>query len=1456
MAVLRKYLFLLFILTTFLSLPQITRANEQDTLITYINALHQKVIEEGRLTDQLSESDLASLPMGVARYVGDRQYIILIDHVRFTPAGAFFNAYISLSLPISPRPIAFYAENIGFQPGGLSKSGVMKLSLASYHEREINDKVTLKLPVAQGRNFIEWDCNGFRSLNLKGVFEFSKEVIIPAESGQEKVEASFEVNTSDPGSIIAAVNIAPFQVKALKGFTFEVNDAIADYSDLYNPDGMVFPVDYHSDAEFAMLWQGFFLRNLTITLPKELMTRSGRMSIEANNLIIDQHGVSGAFTASNIFDLTQGSLDGWPLSINTLTIGLLKNQLNGAGFKGELSLPIFEKPMGYEALVYNEQNETNFLFSVQTGEKFSAPILGAEIELHPSSHIAIRKEDGRYRPEAILHGTADIKSGKLVNLEQVQFQNLHLATVKPYVRSGAWSLIGDKQRVADFPVRIDHITVVHNEGVMKLKADVSMGLMDKADKGFGVKTAVEVLGRIEEEEVAMGEEMVTEQHWAFDRVDVHDVHINVNQGIYNLEGTLKVFNEDPAYGSGFMGNIRAGFKPGVAVDATAQFGSINNIRYYFVDARAMMPSPMGTGLAIYGFGGGLYYHMAAQNFDRVSLSDAQQTGVQELKVGQTHSGLQYMPDASVGLGMRASVILGTTPSEKAFNADATFEMAFNNNGGVRYIGFLGQGYFMSGFENRSAAAPMYAELAMMYDFKNETFHATIDTYVNAFGLIRGIHDRGLAGTAVIHFSPQEWYIHLGTPDQRIGLNFVGIVDFGGIIDVKVGAYFMVGTNIPGMPAPPPEVSEILGDMDLDLMRDENALGTGSGFAFGTYMQVGTGRLKFLMFYGEFNAGLGFDIMLKDYGNAQCAGRNGPIGINGWYASGQAYAYVMGRIGIKVDMKFFSGEFDILKIGAAAVLQAKLPNPTYMQGIVGGEFSILGGMVKGNCRFKLTIGEECEIIGVSETTGIKVISDVSPNDGDKEVSVFTTPQVAFAMAIGKPYEILDNDDNFKSYRVQLDHFKVTHNGAPVDGEIDWNDRNDVAIFRSYEILPPEAELEVSVKILWEEKVRYSWQPLGGASSQEFEVETRKFKTSKAPNYIPEENVKYTYPLKGQYNFHKKEFPYSYITLKSGQSYLFKSPDDEGLEWRYLARMFNTQSGQIMDVPLTYHSSGTGGGEVRWDTPDELQPESVYGVRVVKVPMETEIANNVTFGSEQVLQEGENTVEVAKSEIEGTLALANEFLLYETQFRTSKYNTFSDKLNAVSGEQSIAIYIEGWNLVKLGYSLQSDEILGKQEIYGWKEAEPLIQIEAGTDNEWYSKYIYPHLYQNYPIDNELVINEWTPSDRREGIPPLRAMLVYQSNRNLIVEEGDITAMSIPGDIYFNYDLEYFSFMDYDELVTKAVNNFVDTDREKTAAVNRLVSQPHASLLSNQRYGFKLMYVLPGGKLSTTRNYFIKY
>jgi hypothetical protein len=1435
-------------------------AQQSDSIAAYVEAMHEKILSEGKTTQYLTEDDLASLPIGLYKNASGLDYMIIIDSARFTPQGAFFNAYIILEFNSNGKKLAFAGRNIGFQPGGLSASTGSRMVLISAETFDIvKDKITLTLPAEN--NFVEFDCNGFKSVNLQGVFEFAPSFLVP-EAGAgpngatpDKVRATFEVNSTDWGSILASTSITPFQIPSVKGLSFSVTDAMLDLSDILNPPNFQFPPDYqHSYGADINHWQGFFLRETKIKIFDELSTKQGKTEIVTQNLILDKSGVSFNFGVKNLFERNEGSLGGWPFSVDSLGVSVVRNQLRGGALKGLVNIPLFsdDAPCKYTALISQGPEHIDYLFAIQPGDSLEADVLGAHIVLLPASTFMVTRANGKkLQPEAILHGFATIKNSDKIRIKNIAFTDLHLASQAPYIRSGNWALTTTNKKAGDktdannnendlgkFPIVINSITFSHSQDLLRLGVQATLNLMNKEDKGFAATASIEVTGELHQVQEVVGEETVTRQDWRYRSTNISDILVDVKGGVYKIFGRISMYDKDPVYGNGFRGEVSAEFTPGVAIKAIAQFGNVNSMRYWYVDGQLRLPTPVGGGaFGIYGFGGGIYYHMLLQRPDVYAAQDlVSVTGnADKNNIGASRSGSRYVPDASVGLGLKATVILGTIPSEP-FNGDATFEIAFNSSGGVRLIRFRGEGYFMTPIEQRSAQAPIYADLDIIYDFTNKALHANLDTYVNLYGgLLKGIHPGGLAGSAVLHFDPEDWYIHIGTPEQRIGLNFIGMF--------QATSYFMVGTYIHGMPAPPSQVSEILGGIDLDFMRDENKLANGGGFAFGASLEVNTGRLEFLIFYGQFGAGAGFDIMLKNYRDARCVGSTDRIGINGWYASGQAWAYVQGSIGVFVNLKFIKGEFEILKIGAAAVLQAKLPNPLWMQGIVGGQFSILGGLVKGNCKFKVTIGQMCEIQGMSSVTGVKVIAEVQPKSNEPEVSVFTAPQVAFNVPVNKEFEMLDANNNYKAYRVKLDHFKVTHNKVELPGTIQWNENLDVAIFNPSEILPPQSKVVVTVKVTWEEKVSGSWRALGTNGNVESETDGSEFTTGTAPDHIPEENVLYSYPVTSQFNFFKSEHPQGYLKLKVGQSYLF-TPQDNGQTWRFVTRFSPAGQPAGTDVPLTYDQ---GTATVRYTIPTSLTNDKPYAVRFVKVPsVVNAIDKNVTSSNQQLASNEAGTVSTQVRDIEGVYTLAKEKQIYESFFRTSKYSTFLEKINSMTGYLTVGRIIPGIQVAEPGSWGFLNEVFDVVDLKGHNDIPPLLQLEALPTNPWYTDKIYPLIYQYYPFNTQKGTITWRQKDPA-GIPPLKGMFFEQNIETPALRVEDVSTnnvtSTIGGRVTFVYSLSYFSFYDYFDLKTKAFDLYLNNMGSAPVGAYRLMASTSFYDVINGQYQFKLSYRLPG-------------
>lgn len=1413
----------------------------------YNNAhlVHSAIIEEGRTTDNLNYGESTDLPIGIVKEVAGQQYIIGIDDLVLSPDSSYMSATAVLDVPGTEQKVAFSGTKIKIDDGGIKGVSVARLHLASDIPIRVSNQLKLTLKGTEGKTYVEFDCKGFQGMGVQGEFEFCRSVLIPEMAdGTEaaephRVKAQFETQMSDWGNMIAKVSITPFQVPSLKGFGFYVQDAYVDQSDILNPLSLIFPRDYQS-TQIAEgnpnLWRGFFLKQLSVKLPQQFNEGKPRKEFQANNVLIDNMGFSGWITAKNIIPFEEGNMSGWPFSVDEISIGITCNRLTGAGFKGKINVPISKEDtkLAYSAII---ESGDNYFLSVNSTETLDVPLWGATMNLYPTTVFQIVYSDKKFKPRAILNGdislTPDLgNGGDKGEFKGIIFENLIVQSSKPHIVPGVFTIESRENKMAGFSFTIKDIGIVpKGENEMGFRLGFAVHLMKDSDGGFSGETGITVIGKTEQNEFG-------KQKWKYDRLELDRIRINVDQGAYKIRGELVMYRKDAKFGSGFRGLVNAEFKPGLKVSATAQFGNVNSFKYWYVDALVRIPSgtPIAPGFGLYGFGGGLYHHMKRSDMNNVPLNNAPVSApvegvmsvAQVVEVEPAPSGVMYVPDENTFLGLKASVTAGTYPSSQAFNADATFEIAFNNNKGVNYISLYGAGYFMTSIENRGGNVPVKADVNISMDFVNEVLHGNFDVYVNVGGVLKGIHPNNLAGGAVMHFDKNDWYINIGTPDTRLGLDFLGMF--------KATTYFMVGTNIPGMPAPPQNVSDILGGMNLNFMRDENALGNGSGFCFGASLDVNTGRKQFLVFYGQFAAGAGFDIMLKNYGNdVQCAGR-GALGMNGWYASGQAYAYLQGEIGIHVDLVFIKEDIKILEIGAAAVLQAKLPNPTWLKGVVGGYYEILGGKIKGNCRFEVTIGEQCQIVGGgSVVSGMKVIAEVTPKAGYSDINVFNNPQAAMNLSIEKPFELEDLDGTVKAFRVKLGHFKLMQGSNELPGTLIWNESMDVVAFNSTDILPGKTTIKANVRVYFEERQNGAWIPVMVNGKVAEEVTEVSFATGEAPDHIPLSNVQYSYPSINQLNFLKAESGQGYIKLKKGQDELF----EVDANWNRKGRMINQDDKSRTEVDITYNSSEN---QVNFTIPTTLSNDKIYSFELVNIPANNNatVDANVTNVQNDLNNDGQVTMETKK--IEGSYDNLEEKVFYGSYYKTSKYNTFIEKMNALEKSEGWSFpIIEYVGLYELGSNVSGAEMFDKFDIEGTGDASPLIGFKASLNNSWYSNKIHPMVYKTYPL-NGLTIN-WR-NTQELGVPPVKAVMIRQYPTNQILTEGEAlsnSASPLPSYSQVVYNLPFYMYQDYYELQQKAAARLTYGTAGNGDLVY-IVTHPFPAITSG-RYEVELQYKLPG-------------
>jgi len=929
----------------------------ENPLISNVLSIVKTVEDNASFIDQLSPDSNVALPIGLIKQIGPARYIIAIDSCKFKPDGAYLNAYAAIDFPgPSGKKIAFEGKNIKFNPKGVVGGDQAKLFLVSEHSIKLNDMVTLKLK-NDGRNWVEWDCNGFKAINLKGYFEFSKGKLLPDTTltSDRVVTASFDIHVEDLSNFVIETNITPFMVEGLKNWSFEVNSAIVDMSELVNAQDMQFPAGYSNPNNVTPeMWTGFYLKSLKVTLPKEISKSGKRTQISVNNLLIDNMGVTGLFQANNVYSTSEGNMNGWGFSLDEIGVSLICNKLTGGHLKGKVLLPIDStSALNYNATVnYNPTTkETDYAFIISPVNNLKFDVFSAKINLNSSSQISVVKENSKLKPTAILSGNISLSNEKAnTNGGALQFQDLTITTQAPYITNGVFSFSnsGGNTTASNYPIVINDLTLGINQGVPILGLGITLNISDDPNSGFSVSTGVKVKGKIETQQISYTDDYpvsYTKTKWKFDKATIDAITLDINTSPFKLHGTVLFKDDDPVYGDGFMGHISFSLEnvlPSPA-EVSACFGAKNSYRYFYVDAVIPVTIPLGAiPISLNKLMGGLYYHMRPQNATQEQLIAASKNQTPVMT-----NALSYIPDNTISIGLKAGVGYQYTTSAKAANGDVMLEVAFTSSGGLSFVKLAGDVYIMAEPVDR-AKAPIKGNISILLDAENQVFDASANINVNAYNAITG------NGSAKFHIEPGLWYLAVGRPTQPLSLNLMDIV--------QASAYFMVGNSIEQPANPPSEVLAIVGNAGLNDRRDGEVLATGSGFCAGArisaqfYKEFGW---DFFSVYAGLGFGAGFDMMLMNFGpNSHCSGSSDKVGMNGWLASGSMYIYLQGQVGIKGEFWGKNFDFKIMDVGVAAIVQGKLPKPVYLYGALGCHYNVLGGLVKGNFTFNYEYGNNC------------------------------------------------------------------------------------------------------------------------------------------------------------------------------------------------------------------------------------------------------------------------------------------------------------------------------------------------------------------------------------------------------------------------------------------------------------------------------------------------------------------
>lgn len=1435
-------------------------------------AAFEKMVQAGRFVSSITEiirDKSIPLPAGVK----SKTYTICIEEIYGDSIADGQRKYIK-AICIIPIPggksLAFEGTARIEGDNGVGTHGT--LELIAPIEKKLGKEGSL---VFREGTSLTFGCDGFQEVDANMAFILKSDKVYSIDKdGHNTGKLMFEARTrfSDIEDFSIELNAEKsFCFDGLDGFTFTLNNLVLDHSAYSTPVTADFPSGYFGGAdaeESRKQWQGLAINKAKVTLPSYMAKDSTngqkeRPELELRNVLIDGSGFTGTAEAKDIISDSSIDPNSWAISINDFQLAIYRNVIRGVGFGGKVNVPPLGANSMLDYMAAFDVEQRTFILQSTLGKKLDFPMLCAKLTLDETSTISLKMGNGGIYPTIKANGLLSVEapigkdtaSNKL-KLPDLRFEGMEISRDRFELGTAALTGKMETPSMAGFKLTLNDIKTVKSGSEQGLSLDAAVAVNDM----FNGDAKMALYGDA--------------QKWKFNKVKVDKIHVKYDSKSFSVDGGVEFRDGDEIYGKGFRGDLKFTLIDKFKIEAVGVFGHKDDYRYFltdvFYETQPASGIKVAPALSFYGFGGGLYRHM------QQAMKNSQS------EFGKSLTGICYTPDNKVGMGFLARTKFSFIGSPALFDADVTFEMQFNENWGVNFVQLRGNATMLSAAQqtdmlsglkkslekvekksgdivefnkNSLEAKPdpekkgaLTATLGMKFDMENDVFTADMNAYLDVAGVLKGREANNRMGWASSYFSKDKWYTYIGTPNDRLGVKLLGIAEAGG--------YFMVGNDIPELPGIPDKVKSNLSDsyvQKLERRSDDGKLTEGKGLAFGADLSVEfDASLK--PFYAHLGVGMGTELLMKKYSEAaHCKGREGGLGIDGWYAQAQAWAWVDAAIGMKVKVFRKERKFDIIDASMAAYLHGAGPNPVYFTGAVGGKFSVLGGLVKGHCSFDFEIGEKCIIEGGSPF-GEDVIEQLTPADKSGDVNVFIAPQLVLNIPAEESMTIEDEDGRKETYRIGIAEFSITNTETNAEAKYTTSKSEDRRIW-TYDLDEPlesHKQYKAYAKVTFERKDGNKWVPVPDENGKPYyEEKTVEFTAGERPKYIMPEHIAYAYPADRQYNFLTKENKEAYVMVSKDYSYLFTTEKPEGFDQKV---QFTTFDGKTIDASFTHKKvSGVSGVKFEVDIPTEnlnLANDQIYNMAIINVPQRTAVANENITTTETKADSivGSSDVNVTTHAAEGDLAVLEQTEIYSVDFRTSSYKTFGEKMKMMEVKEYIAWQIK-WPVYSLVANIADKtivtELFDEVEYNRSDLDKSLVKIVPDyASTPYYTQNISPLIYENSDVEN-LVGDYNAPTHNEVVILGLDAQGLKLQQHD--VETG-VHCNKVKAKGAINNYTQYYADKDLVAIRTK-LSNILTQESQRPEGVKKLFEVDKLPNFTRGQYPLVFKYVLPGKNIITS-------
>ena len=376
-------------------------------------------------------------------------------------------------------------------------------------------------------------------------------------------------------------------------------------------------------------------------------------------------------------------------------------------------------------------------------------------------------------------------------------------------------------------------------------------------------------------------------------------------------------------------------------------------------------------------------------------------------------------------------------------------------------------------------------------------------------------------------------------------------------------------------------------------------GDDPGFAFGVACNK-IFKVKALILYASLDFTLGFDVLIKKYSDSQvCEGTS--LGINNWYAQGQAYAQLGIRAGIEIDLFIWKGQWELFYVNATAYLYGSFPNPNYFRGTIAVHGEALGGLVKVDKSFNFETGKK-PCINSNPFGEYPIVSDLNPRKMEgklDKVQVYEDIHVAFNFPKGE-FKVWNNqtpDVPARTCYYKIEHFSVKSGNTDMKfNAIEYApDGYSARYSMKNEFFPAKSTLKLDLMVKGYVK---------GEGAKVTETYKYDFKTGDLPKKVVGADLEKTCPLPRQRFFLKNDVTQGFVQWKQGQAkkqqYLFENTDDgDGLYDLSKTKFYVCYTELTTNKRIIKNFSyAPAQDKLTFEIPYELQNATIYSLEIVK------------------------------------------------------------------------------------------------------------------------------------------------------------------------------------------------------------------------------------------------------------------